>query len=407
MTNDEIRRILKDTDCVRLSGTPEEHAAAGYLKGLCEAMHVPAHTEGFPVRMSDKVAASLTADGVSVPCKGYRLCGTADLEAPFYYMPNKDKASLAGAKGKIVLLDGGLPYWTYQDLYDNGALGFITYDGDLVFADSDIDHKTLRPHVSKGRIIPGVSINAKDALKLVQSAPGTVRITVSQTESDGESLNVIAELPGETDEWIVMTAHYDTTSLSHGAYDNMTGCIGLLGVMEALKDRPHRRGVRFIFCGSEECGLLGSKAYVQAHEAELGRIALNINLDMIGTWMGRFFTCVTAEDRLMHHIEYLCAEEGFGIEAKQGVYASDSTPFADKGVPALSFARLTTQNQGRIHTRYDTAALISDGQLLKDIAFIASFAARMADAAVCPVSRDIPEKLKTELDEYLNRRRKN
>ncbi len=45
-------------------------------------------------------------------------------------------------------------------------------------------------------------------------------------------------------------------------------------------------------------------------------------------------------------------------------------------------------------------------QLEKDIAFIAAFTARMADSAVCPVSRTIPEKLKKELDEYLYRKRK-
>ena len=35
----------------------------------------------------------------------------------------------------------------------------------------------------------------------------------------------------------------------------------------------------------EERGLLGSKAYVRDHEEELDKIVLNINLDMIGTYM--------------------------------------------------------------------------------------------------------------------------
>ena len=45
-------------------------------------------------------------------------------------------------------------------------------------------------------------------------------------------------------------------------------------------------------------------------------------------------------------------------------------------------------------------------QLQKDIAFIAEFTRRMAQAAVCPVSREIPEKVKKDLDEYLFRKRK-
>ena len=79
---------------------------------------------------------------------------------------------------------------------------------------------------------------------------------------------MIAELPGKREEWIVLSAHYDTTSLSHGAYDNMSGCAGLLGIMEQMKGKELNYGLRFVFCGSEERGLLGAKAYVRDHEKE-------------------------------------------------------------------------------------------------------------------------------------------
>ena len=161
-----------------------------------------------------------------------------------------------------------------------------------------------------------------------------------------------------------------------------------------------------MFCGSEERGLLGSKAYVKDHEEELEKIALNINLDMIGTIMGKFIAKVSAEDKLAHYLSYLGAELGFPVDAKTGVYSSDSTPFADKGVPALSLARIAGTNVAPIHCRYDRPDVLSMEQLQKDIAFIAEFTRRMCQAAVCPVSREIPEKVKKELDEYLFRKRK-
>ena len=407
MNKKTIGTILKNTDYVRTSGSPEEKQAAGYLQSLCESMGISVFQESFDVDTAEIITASLAADGREIPCTGYKLCGSGSVEAPLCYLPNTDPASLSRAKGKIVLLDTGITYWVYQDLLDAGAVGFITYDGDVHYADRDIDRKTLRPYVSKGRKVPCVNINAKDAFKLVQSAPGSVSIRVDQTESVSTSQNVIAEIPGRTDEWIVLSAHYDSTPLSHGAYDNMSGCIGLLGVMKVLLGKaPLRYGLRFIFCGSEEVGLLGSKAYTAAHEKELEKIALNINLDMIGTYMGRFIACVSAEDKLLHYLEYLCAQRGWGLSARQDVYSSDSTPFADKGVPALSFARIAPKSQATIHNRYDTRALLSADQLIADIGFISDFTLGMADAVRCPVSREIPEDVKTRLDEYLLRKRR-
>jgi hypothetical protein len=99
-------------------------------------------------------------------------------------------------------------------------------------------------------------------------------------------------------------------------------------------------------------------------------------------------------------------ELGFQIKPYQDVYSSDSTPFADGGVPAVSFARSAPANTATIHNSYDTKAVLSMEQMSLDIDFIAEFAKRMAMAKLCPVSREIPENLKTKLDEYLCRKRK-
>ena len=406
MNQRKIRQILKDTDYIHTGGTAEELKAAEYLKGLCGEMGVRAWIETFPIEMADISEARLTVDGKEIPCRGYKLCGSGEAEAQLVYLPNTDPAAFAAARGKIVLLDAYAGYWVYKDLCKAGAVGFITYDGNVRYADNDIDQKELRSFVSEGTKILGVNINAKEAFQIVKSGAKTAKIAVKQTESEGESRNVVAELPGTSDEWIVLTAHYDTVPLSRGSYDNMSGCIGILGVLDALKEKKHRYGLRLVFCGSEERGLRGSKAYVAAHEEELEKIALNIYLDMIGTYMGRFIACCSAEDGLVSYLRYLGAEKGWGIAPRSGVYSSDSTPFADKGVPALSFARLAPQSQATIHNRYDTPAVLSDAQIAKDTEFIAEFTRRMADSAVCPVKREIPEKVKTELDEYLNRKRK-
>lgn len=401
-----IERIFEQTAYVRVGGSAEELRTAEYLKGICSELGLSAELESFEVDMATVHEATLTVDGKEIPCKGYLCAGSGEVEAPLYYLTDGDRYSLSLCRGKIVLFDGYLGYWRYRDLLENGAVGFISYDGNVNFADHDIDRRELRSYVSKGEKIPCVNINAKDAVDIINGGAKTARITLKQDEYKGESHNVILDVKGEIEEQILFTAHYDSTSLSQGAYDNMSGCVGLLSMAEYFSKNTPRYSMRFIFCGSEERGLLGSKAYCEKHEEELKNAALVINLDMIGCIMGKFIACATAEKPLVHYISYLGNELGFQVKAYQDVYSSDSTPFADKGVPAVSFARAAGKDLAPIHNRYDTAAVMKIEQMQRDIDFITAFASRMANATLCPVAREIPENVKELLDEYLLRKRK-
>ena len=401
----DYMKIFADTAYVRMGGSAEELRCAEYIRQACADMGMEATLEPFEVEMATIHQAQLLVDGEKIPCKGYLCAGDAELEAPLYYLRNTDAYSLSQCKGKIVMIDGYLGYWMYQDIRENGAVGFITYDGNINYTDRDIDQRELRSYVHKGNKLPGVNINAKDAVALIEKGASNAKILLKQEEYTGTSHNVILDLPGEKEQYIVLTAHYDSTSLSQGAYDNMSGSAGLLALAEYFKDRPHGYGLRFVWCGSEERGLLGAKAYVEAHKEELERMVLNINLDMIGCIMGKFIACCTTEDALVQYLTYMGNEVGFGLKAYQDVYSSDSTPFADNGVPALSFARIAPPPTGTIHNSYDTAALMSGRQMEEDVAFIAAFTERMANSKRCPVDRKIPDNVKEKLDIYLVRKR--
>ena len=401
----QLEQYFIDTAYIRTGGSPEELKCAKYIKEQCKKLGGKVTLESFEVDVAEIQEAKLIVDGKEITCKGYKMAGSSEVEAPFYYMPNTDKGSLAQCKGKIVMIDGYMGYWIYQDVLENGAVGFITYDGNANYVDEDIDQRELRSYVSKGNVIPGVNINAKSAITLINSEPKTAKIVLKQKEKKGKSHNVILDLPGECEEYIALTAHYDSTSLSQGAYDNMSGSVGLLGLVEKFINTKLHYGLRFIWCGSEERGLLGSKAYTTAHEEELKNVVLNVNLDMIGCIMGEFIACCTTEEKLVHYLQYFGSVEGFGIRVRQGVYSSDSTPFADKGVPALSFARIAPNNTATIHNSYDTMKVMKMEHMQKDIEFIARFVETMANAKRCPVDREIPEKMKEKLDHYLGRKR--
>lgn len=405
MDTEQIMKIFEDTAYVRTGGSDEELRCAEYLRSKCAELGLEAEILPFDVDMAHMKRAEFYGDGVSIPCRGYLCAGSGEVEAPLYYLRGTDPYSLSQCRGKIVMIDGYMGYWMYQDILENGAVGFVTYDGDANYADRDIDRRELRSYVSKGRKLPGVNINAKSAIELIRRGTVTGKIVLEQEEYRGQSRNVMVELPGDTDEYITLTAHYDSTSLSQGAYDNMSGSVGILAAAEYFSAHPHRYGLRILWCGSEERGLLGSKAYCEANGEALKKTVLNINLDMIGSVMGKFIACCTSEEPLTHYIRYMAMERGWGIEVRQDVYSSDSTPFADKGVPAVSFARIAPHNTATIHNSYDTMALVKGEQMAADIGFILAFTERMANAARCPVAREMPDNMKEKLDIYLARKR--
>ncbi len=419
MTANTIEQLFRDTAYIRVGGTEAETRCANYFIAYLAERGLHATLDPFDVGMGDIHEATLTVTDDTgthaVPCKGYMCAGSDEIEAPFYYLTaTDDKMALAGVRGKIVLFDGYLGYWLYQDLCENGAVGIISYDGNVHFADRDIDRRELRAWVADAngekkdrKKLPAVNINAKDAVKLIENNAKTAKLTLCQHEYTGKSHNVLLELPGTTkaEEVIVFTAHYDSTPLSRGAYDNMSGAVCLLSMAEYFASHAHARTLRFLWCGSEERGLLGSKAYCKNHGDALDAIKLCINIDMIGCTMGKFIACCTAEEALVHYISYMGREYGFQIAPYQGIYSSDSTPFSDKGIPSVSFCRDAPHTCAMIHNSYDTVAYIKTEHMLGDIDFITAFSDRMVNASYVPVPREIPDAMKEKIEKYLCRKR--
>jgi carboxypeptidase Q len=87
--------------------------------------------------------------------------------------------------------------------------------------------------------------------------------------------NVIAEIPGETDELVIIGGHIDSWDGARGAQDNGTGTSTTLEAARLLAQsgvKP-KRTIRFMLWSGEEQGLLGSRAYIAAHPEEAARIS--------------------------------------------------------------------------------------------------------------------------------------
>ncbi|MGE5321735.1 MAG: M28 family peptidase [Actinomycetota bacterium] len=188
--------------------------------------------------------------------------------------------------------------------------------------------------------------------------PGDVRISlkVGIEHMHATVNNVLAYLPGQTDEYVIVGAHYDHLGRGNfdslapsqigqihpGADDNASGTAGVLEMARhfaAMKGKL-RRGILFINFAGEELGLLGSAEWVKEPTRPLDHAVAMLNMDMIGRikndklYIGGVGTGSTFAGLLKEPQ----AKERLKVEySKSGYASSDHTSFAAKHIPVLFF----------------------------------------------------------------------
>lgn len=411
MENNGSFDFLKKIAYERTGGSDAELKTANMIITECHKYHVEAHLEDFLVDGYEIKNVSLeTIDG-SFEVTGVGMSGSTGIEGLVGELviieSDEQLANLSSLEGKIVYIPIRMMVKTYKLLCEKKASGFICSSGSVYddLNNTDLEKMTLRErHYQHGKI-PGVCIRMVDAQKLLLSRPKEVKMNLQQDEFKLTSHNVVATIPGSSkkQEILCFTAHYDSVPFSTGAYDNGTGTATILELLAYFSKVRPTRTLKFIWCGSEEMGLLGSKAYTEVHKEELSAYKLCINVDMTGVVIGKDIACCTSEKSLVNYINYMGKELGFPIVARQGVYSSDSTPFADHGVPAVSFARLAPKGGAEIHSRRDVLDFLDASVYYKTCEFLLSFSERMLNSVYFPVEQSMPEEMKKELDIYLGR----
>ncbi|MDA1313913.1 MAG: M28 family peptidase [Acidobacteria bacterium] len=167
--------------------------------------------------------------------------------------------------------------------------------------------------------------------------------------------NVVGYLPGKSDEYVILGAHYDHLGLGDqsslapsqigtphlGADDNASGTAGLLELARVFSERRDtlERGVLFLAFSGEEIGLLGSAYWVENPTLPVDKAVAMLNMDMIGRMKSKLYiggtgTGSTFKDLLnkmngSHPFELSFSESGYT--------ASDHTSFLPKEIPVLFF----------------------------------------------------------------------
>ncbi len=219
--------------------------------------------------------------------------------------------------------------------------------------------------------------------------------------------NVLAYLPGQTDEYIIIGAHYDHLGRgdSHslapaqlgqihpGADDNASGTAGVLELarqLAPLKGQLHR-GILFASFAGEELGLLGSAAWVKEPTRPLDKAVAMLNMDMIGRikddkiYVGGVGTGSTFQDVLNQAQN----NSGFKLEYSASGYASsDHTSFVTQHIPVLFFF---SGLHSDYHKPSDTWEKINPDASVRLLTLISSVSRQIASASERPTFITVTE----------------
>ncbi len=102
--------------------------------------------------------------------------------------------------------------------------------------------------------------------------------------NEGRGINLLAELHAtrQTDEWILVGAHYDSVATTPGADDNASGVTATIMIARQLAALPTRNvNVLFAFFDQEEEGLIGSHAVARELTPVMNILCAHV-IDMIG-----------------------------------------------------------------------------------------------------------------------------
>lgn len=172
--------------------------------------------------------------------------------------------------------------------------------------------------------------------------------------SRGPSHNLLVQMPGQSDDFIVVGAHFDTAGSFEdlqGVDDNGSGAAVLTELAAHMSGLETDTGLVFAGFGAEEIGLLGSRHYVETMTgAERGNIAGMINIDSLIT--GDFMYAHAGTNHLDNpdlksfwtRIHAIADELDIELKSNPGLNphypadtgcCSDAAPFQDLDIPVL------------------------------------------------------------------------
>lgn len=316
----------------------------------------------------------------------------------------------------IVIAGGLLGLGRLGDAGDTNGYVPITYDGPAMLRLTE----TLSSDALNGRATgtPGNAAARGFLLKRFEtlglrkwsddySRPFTI---IPDEETPGgptEGINLVGWIAGETPgagPAIIITAHYDHIGvidgeIHNGADDNASGSAALIAIAEHFTNSPPRHDLVIAALDAEEIGLLGARDLVRRPPIAAGRVALNINLDMVsrskagelyaaGAYHTPALKPLIADVAARAPVTLLMGHDRPEDGAGDWTLQSDHGPFHQAGIP---FLYLGVEDHPGYHSPSDDYDKITRDFFLRSTDTIISLV-RVADEHLPGISRDAAPK---------------
>jgi hypothetical protein len=275
----------------------------------------------------------------------------------------KDRETLEDTWSQNIRLTGFNGRTLPPALEDAGAVGIVQSYWSKGFGVNKI-------FSARTKKIPTVDLSLEDYGMLYRLAENGHKPQIKIVAESKElgivpTFNTIAEIRGseKPDEYIILSAHFDSWDGGTGATDNGTGTITMmeaLRILKAVYPNP-KRTILVGHWGSEEQGLNGSRSFVEDHPEIVAKVQAVFNqdngtgrvvslsgqgflhaYDFLGRWL------VPVPEDIKKHIET-------SFPGVPGGGGSDYASFVAAGAPAFSLSSLSWDYWNYTwHTNRDT-----------------------------------------------------
>ncbi len=334
----------------RVVSTPEEREAADYIAAELEGYGYDVEIQEFP---RPTVHAYLTVESPQPRVLNVRVGGLRDVSTVDYPLLTPEGGISAqviysghGEAGAFAAeVSGQIALVTRSDEEPADVINRATEAGAVAVLFHNTDWKNYRVRVAQADI-PFATMNAEAGEVLRGAGEVTVNFQVNRYET---SQNVIAtkaqaDNTAESHSIVVFSGYYDSVPMSPGANDNASGTAGVLELARLFANVPLGVDVRFLACGGEEGGLVGSRHYVaQLSDEEQERVIANFNMDMLATAgpdQTTLFVNTLDGENLVAQAAIAAADTlGYAdlLNAPYQRGASDHVAFADSGIAGANF----------------------------------------------------------------------